>query len=107
MRWHRTPPEQTFARYNAKQPEQGDCKKDSGGKNRLEMRDQVIEMRRKCAALQNAALEKYGHTTRVDHRSLKEQGLRRQPEHHPGQARIRGMSCEGKAEHLAKRQDQT
>lgn len=87
-------PEQTFSRYNAKSPERGGCRKDSGGWNRLALRDELIETRRKCAELQNAALAQYGHTTRVDHRTLKEQGIDRTPERHLGPTRIRHMSNE-------------
>jgi hypothetical protein len=34
--------------------------------------------------LQNTHLEKYGHNERVDHRSLKDQGINREPEKHLG-----------------------
>lgn len=90
-------PEQTFSRYNAKQPERGGCKKDSGGKNRLALRDELIQTRKMCADLQNAALQKHGHANRVDHRSLREQGIERAPERHLGPARIQDMSEEDKA----------
>ncbi|MGF6997273.1 MobA/MobL family protein [Paraburkholderia sp. GAS32] len=97
-------PEQTFRRYNAKHPERGGRKKVSGGKNRMELRDELIATRKKCADLQNAALEKCGHTARVDHRSLKDQGIDRIPERHLGQARIRTMSTEDREEYRAQRQ---
>lgn len=96
-------PEQTFSRHNAKQPENGGCKKDSGGKNPLEMRDDVIKTRKTCAELQNAALKKYGHAARVDHRSLEAQGINRAPESHLGPARIQGMSEDDKALIVRKR----
>lgn len=95
-------PEQTFRRYNEKQPENGGCKKDSGGKNRLALRDEVIKIRKTCADLQNAALKKYGHATRVDHRTLKAQGINRAPESHLGPARIQAMS-DGEKERLVKK----
>lgn len=98
-------PELFFHRNNPRHPEQGGCKKDSGGKNRLMLRDEVIETRRKCAELQNAALAKYGHDARVDHRSLRQQGISRKPERHLGQARIRKMSALDKAQHLAARRN--
>ena len=41
-------------------------------------------MRERWAALQNAHLEKHGHNDRVDHRSLKDQGIDREPEKHFG-----------------------
>lgn len=90
-------PEQTFSRFNAKRPERGGCKKDSGGKNRLALRDELIHTRKTCADLQNATLQKYGHSARVDHRSLKEQGVDRAPERHLGPARIQEMSGDDKA----------
>ncbi|KGV14775.1 MobA/MobL family protein [Burkholderia pseudomallei] len=97
-------PEQTFRRYNSKHPERGGCKKGSGGKNRMELRDELIATRKKCADLQNVVLEKYGHTVRVDHRTLKDQGIDRSPERHLGQARIRAMSKEDREQYSAQRQ---
>ena len=97
-------PEQTFSRHNTRNPEQGGRKKDSGGKNRLAMRDDAIENRKTCAAVLNAALEKHGHTARVDHRTLKQQGVDRQPERHLGPTRISNMSDEDKALYIANRQ---
>lgn len=96
-------PEQTFRRYNAKKPELGGARKDSGGRNRLELRDELIEVRRKCAELQNVALAKHGHGARVDHRSLREQGVERAPERHLGPARIRSMGPEEKERYVAER----
>ncbi|CAJ5232782.1 DNA strand transferase [Burkholderia pseudomallei] len=99
-------PEQTFCRYNAKHPERGGCRKDSGGKNRLALRDEVIQTRKTCAELQNAALERHGHTARVDHRTLKERGIGRTPERHLGPARINQMSSEEKTMYVANRERQ-
>lgn len=96
-------PEQTFMRYNGKNPEQGGCKKEGGGKNKMELRDAVIETRRKSAELQNAALEKYGHDARVDHRTLKQQGLKHTPEAHLGAVKIKGMVDEDMISFIAKR----
>jgi hypothetical protein len=97
-------PEQTFRRYNPQHPERGGRKKDSGGKNSMQMRDELIATRKKCADLQNAALAKYGHEARVDHRTLKVQGIARQPERHLGQTRIRTMSPEERKQYVAQRQ---
>ncbi len=96
-------PEQTFSRYNAAHPEQGGCRKDSGGRGSLALRDHMIEMRRQCAEAQNAALARYGHAARVDHRTLKQQGVQRTPERHLGQARIRSMSAADRAEYVEAR----
>jgi hypothetical protein len=85
-------PEQTFSRFNAVRPELGGRRKESGGRNQLEMRMELIETRKRCAELQNATLEKYGHAERVDHRTLKQQGIERQPEKHLGQVKIKLMT---------------
>ncbi|CAL60882.1 putative MobA/MobL family protein [Herminiimonas arsenicoxydans] len=89
-------PEHMFKRYNSKQPENGGCRKDSGGKSRVELREEIIKMRQISAALQNASLERNGHSSRVDHRSLKDQGIARRPERHLGPARIQAMTGEQK-----------
>ncbi|WP_019139876.1 MobA/MobL family protein [Noviherbaspirillum massiliense] len=99
-------PEQTFSRYNGKHPDLGGCRKDSGGKNSLVLRNEVIETRRKCAELQNVALAKHGHAARVDHRTLKQQSINRMPEQHLGPARIRNMSPADKERYVAARQSQ-
>ena len=100
-------PEQTFSRYNTANPERGGCRKASGGKNRLALRDEVIAMRKTCANLQNTALEKAGSSARVDHRTLKEQGIDREPEQHLGPARIRNMSTADKEQYVANRQQRS
>jgi len=97
-------PRQTYARYNAKHPEQGGCRKDSGGKTSMELRDEVIATRKKIADLQNQALAKHGFAARVDHRSLRAQGQDRPPERHLGPARVRAMSEDDKAEFTGSRQ---
>ncbi len=96
-------PAQTFSRYNAKSPELGGRQKGSGGMNRLELRDQLIETRRKCADIQNAALARAGQTSRVDHRTLRQQGSDRQAERHLGAARINRMSDDDKAQFVSQR----
>lgn len=96
-------PEQMFCRYNPEHPERGGCRKDSGGMNRMELRDSVLGLRKHTAMVQNEALARYGHEARVDHRSLKEQGVNRKPERHLGPARIRRMSAEDKQVLVASR----
>lgn len=95
--------EQTFRRFNPKNPEAGGRRKDSGGKNRMMLRDEVVETRRLCAELQNAALAAAGHDARVDHRTLQEQGIDREPERHLGPAKVRNLTPEKKEAFLAKR----
>ena len=100
-------PEKVFTRYNAKQPEKGGWKKESGGRHRLALRDELIEKRTRCAELHHATLAKYGHAARVDHRTLSEQGIPRKPEKHLGQARIRNMSTKDKKAHVEARGPET
>jgi hypothetical protein len=90
-------PERMFSRYNPVRPEAGGCRKDSGGKSPMVLRDEVIATRKKIADIQNQALAEHGHSARVDHRSLREQGLQRRPERHLGPTRIKNMSDEEKA----------
>lgn len=94
-----------FKRPNPKDPSLGGCKKDSGGRTPLQVRDDLIATRKMIADLQNEALAESGHAVRVDHRSHKERGIERQPERHLGPARIKHMTAENKAEHLAGRMD--
>jgi len=77
-------PEHYFKRYNAKKPEKGGAKKFSGGKSSKELKAELLDLRERWADLQNAHLEKHGHNDRVDHRSLKDQGIDREPEKHLG-----------------------
>lgn len=48
--------------------------------------DQLEGWRESWAAYQNRALERAGHSARVDHRSLEARGIDREPEHHLGPA---------------------
>lgn len=81
-------PEQYFKRYNAKSPEKGGCRKDSAGT------EERLQATRECwAQVQNQHLEQHGHEGRVDHRSLKDQGIERTPEPHFGPGRIQRMTA--------------
>lgn len=44
----------------------------------------LIELRRRWSNLQNRHLARYGHTSRVDHRTLVSQGIERRPDVHIG-----------------------
>ncbi|THD10817.1 plasmid mobilization protein, partial [Pseudofulvimonas gallinarii] len=85
-------PDRMFARYNALQPSAGGCRKDSGGRSPMELRQQVIASRKLVADIQNQALAEHGHEARVDHRTLRDQGVRRRAEHHLGPRFIKGMA---------------
>lgn len=86
------PASQMFRRYNSVRPDAGGRKKDGGGMTPGQLREQLIEQRRKIALLLNEHLARHGWGARLDHRSLSQRGLSRQPERHLGPARIRGMS---------------
>lgn len=92
-------PDQHFRRHNPTNPAAGGCRKDSGGKSPQALREEVVSWRETWAAIQNRALEKYGHGTRVDHRSLAAQGIEREPESHLGPVRIKQMSAEQRTIH--------
>jgi hypothetical protein len=80
-------PEQYFKRYNAKAPERGGCRKDSAGTE-----ERLHETRQRWADVQNEHLALHGHDARVDHRSLKQQGIEREPEQHLGGAGVRKLN---------------
>lgn len=68
--------EQFFKRYNPREPELGGAKK-----TRLYSKPEELEaVRERFAKHTNLHLEKAGHDERIDHRSLKRQGIEREPE---------------------------
>lgn len=89
-------PERMFSRYNRKEPEKGGRQKDGCGMDWMELRNNMIEARRALAKIQNNALAMAGFDSRVDHRSLQERGIEREPEKHLGRARIKQLSIEDK-----------
>lgn len=90
-------PDQMFSRFNAKAPETGGCRKDSGGKAPLQLRQEVAATRKLAADTQNHMLAEYGYEGRVDHRSLRERGIERRAERHLGAHFIEGMGAAEKA----------
>ena len=101
------PAERFFSRYNPKNPEKGGRKKDSGGRNRMQVRDEVIGKRKLVADTINHHLAIHGHEARVDHRKLKERGITRKAERHLGPARIREMSAKEKSCYVTVRRELT
>lgn len=83
---------QMFRRYNGVRPDAGGCRKDGGGMTRVQLRDRLIALRCKVAAVLNGHLERHGFEGVLDHRTLEQQGVARRPERHLGPARIRSMS---------------
>jgi hypothetical protein len=98
-------PAQHFRRFNRKHPEKGGCRKDSGGRDRIVLRNELVSLRENCALLQNEFLEKYGHSARVDHRSHEARGIDATPERHLGPARVRQMTEDEKATLQAERDE--
>lgn len=97
-------PEQFFKRHNSAKPELGGCKKDSGGKAPAILKNELTTRRANCAELQNQFLAKYGHATRVDFRSYRDRGIKKEAEKHLGAAAIKKMTAEDKALIKDKRQ---
>lgn len=89
-------PESFFHRYNRQHPERGGCKKESGGKDPATFRQEVVRRRENWASLNNEYLAKYGHESRVDHRSNRDRGIAREPERYLGPASIRSLTVEEK-----------
>lgn len=63
---------------------------------------EVDYWRERWAKLQNERLEAHGHSARVDHRTLKNQGIQREPTHHQGPA-ISGILQRGERSIVADR----
>ena len=81
-------PEQYFKRANTKEPERGGAKKARFGETPTERKEYLVAQRERWADLQNKYLERYQHTDRVDARSLKAQGIEREPERHLGAGQV-------------------
>lgn len=99
------PAERFFARYNSAEPEKGGRKKHSGGRNRMEIRDELIATRKLVADTINHHLAINGQEARVDHRTLKARGIRRKAERYLGPAKIREMTATEKANYVSARRE--
>ena len=84
-------PEQTFRRYNGKYPARGGCRKMGCGIRPTEIKNSTIEIRRIIAETINDELHAYGFDDRVDHRTLREQGIARDPVPYVKAAQFREM----------------
>lgn len=82
-------PQLYFKRANTKNPERGGAKKVRFGETPTERKAYLIAQRERWADLQNKHLERYQHPDRVDARSLKAQGIEREPERHFGAGQLR------------------
>ncbi len=97
-------PDQHFRRFNPAFPERGGCKKDSGGKDRLTLKDELVTTRERWASLHNEHLERHGHTAKIDSRSNLDRGIKDERERHFGHVAIKVMTEEEKLALKAKRQ---
>ena len=82
-------PQQYFKRANSKAPELGGAKKARFGETQTERKGYLVAQRERWAGLQNQYLERHQHSERVDARSLKAQGVEREPERHLGAGQVR------------------
>ena len=97
------PADRCFKRPNPKDPAKGGRRKSSGGRNRMEMRDELIAARKLVAETINHHLAINGYTVSVDHRTLKERGVRRKAERYLGPAKIKDMSPTERAAYVEAR----
>ena len=72
-------PDQYFKRYNSKNPEKGGAKKANTGMKPAERRAELKAQRERWEVTCNAHLEKAGSHERISMKSLKEQGITREP----------------------------
>ncbi|MEI7365897.1 mobilization protein MobA [Pectobacterium parmentieri] len=96
-------PEQYFRRANSQAPERGGAKKARFGETPAERKEHLVAQRERWADLQNAYLERYQHSDRVDARSLKVQGIDRKPERHLGAGQVQRFGTEQLQAILARR----
>jgi len=87
-------PQQYFKRANSQEPERGGAKKVRFGETPTERKEHLVAQRSRWADLQNTHLERYQHTDRVDARSLKAQGIEREPERHLGAGQVQRFDTE-------------
>ena len=72
-------PDQYFKRYNSKNPEKGGAKKANTPKKSADRKAELKAMRERWEVTCNAHLEKAGSHERISMKSLKEQGITREP----------------------------
>lgn len=97
-------PEQWFKRANKSQPEKGGAAKTKS----MESREWLLATRELWAVIANKSLERHGHESRIDHRTLMAQGITdRLPQTHRGIAghmQQRGIPTERMAAHAQRQQ---
>ncbi|WP_158545016.1 MobA/MobL family protein [Dyella monticola] len=97
-------PEQTFRRFNAAHPELGGNRKIGSGLKPSEIKNSTIEMRRIIAETINNALRYHGfHDRLIDHRTLREQGIYREPAPYLGPGQLRKLRRQGNNHYRGRR----
>lgn len=94
-----------FARFNSRDPAKGGARKLSGGKTPAEVFVEVKETRKVVAEIINEFLGKEGILERVDHRTLKERGIRRLAEKPLGAVEVKTLSSAARTAILQSRAD--
>ncbi|WGL94105.1 MobA/MobL family protein [Arsenophonus nasoniae] len=91
-------PEQYFKRYNAKFPERGGARKDSGHHlTPTEQREELKGLRERWEKKHNEHMQRHGQQHHlIDSRSHKTRGINRTPEHHFGFKAAGRMTAEQK-----------
>jgi hypothetical protein len=74
------------------------------GETPTERKEYLVAQRERWADLQNKHLERYQHADRVDSRSLKAQGIDREPERHLGAGQVQRFDTEQLQSILARRE---
>ncbi|EAQ7674214.1 MobA/MobL family protein [Salmonella enterica] len=78
-------PEHYFKRYNAKYPERGGARKDSGHNlTPTQQKQELKALRQRWEAKHNDHMQRHGHSQKIDSRSFKDRGIIRYPEQHFG-----------------------
>lgn len=72
-------PEQYFKRYNSKHPERGGARKTDTGKLQSVRKKELKQQRERWQNMANRHLERAGHSERISMKSLKSQGIDREP----------------------------
>lgn len=98
---HQRGPETWFKRANGKNPAKGGAKKSEA----LKPKEWLQEARKEWSLQANRALECAGHEARIDHRSLKDQGIERAPTVHLGPS-VAAMERKGIATERGRQSDQ-
>lgn len=80
---NRSEPQHYFKRYNAKNPEQGGCRKDTTAKTADQRKNELMQQRERWETLANNHLMEAGFEPSIDMRNYKERGELEEPKYLP------------------------